>query len=513
MVFFKKIFVLFLGLLFFKAEGQEIFQKTYFDSSYTQSFNDVVTLEDSTYLLAGGHSDSTNNVLLTKIDKTGNILWNKQYRIGRSATAVQILKINNNSFTIVGSASFDSLFSSDYFIMSVDSNGNVAWMHGYSSSYAITAHTIKCLTGGYLTIPTLYYNPLVSRNNLLIKFDDSGNIIWQKEFHKIERMYLVSIAEGIDGSVYMGGIIRDSISSWIGYALLIKADSSGTLSWSKSFLADTSTYNYISSIKIEMTGSISLLGDYFYSNGDSQMFLIKMDINGNILNSSSLNMTNNLFSTTHRFIADNRIGILADHGLIVIDSLNNISFAKGYIVQSGTASISNFVQTNDKGFLLVGASGITPYSAYLVKADSSGDAGCHQGNYPMIILPVSLATSSYPNFLDTTFQFNTYTDYIIDTATLSTTIWCETATEIDESDSKNEIIIQPNPFTSELTVQSSEKIKQIIIYSLIGETVYQKQLTSNQTSAELNLSFLQQGVYFLNVKTNGESWTKKMVKM
>jgi Secretion system C-terminal sorting domain len=84
----------------------------------------------------------------------------------------------------------------------------------------------------------------------------------------------------------------------------------------------------------------------------------------------------------------------------------------------------------------------------------------------------------------------------------------------------NRIKIYPNPFSSKLEIQSSEKLRQIIIYDLLGETVYQKEFTTNKTEEELNLSFLQLGIYFLNLKNtvpasggNGYSYTRKIVKM
>jgi hypothetical protein len=86
---------------------------------------------------------------------------------------------------------------------------------------------------------------------------------------------------------------------------------------------------------------------------------------------------------------------------------------------------------------------------------------------------------------------------------------------IEENSLTTNFSISANPFTETLNV-SNLKIgskTSIIIYNLMGGKIFEKEFSSFKSQEELNLSFLQQGVYFLNVKGNGESWTKKIVKM
>ena len=71
----------------------------------------------------------------------------------------------------------------------------------------------------------------------------------------------------------------------------------------------------------------------------------------------------------------------------------------------------------------------------------------------------------------------------------------------------NQISVYPNPATTALTIQSTNKINQIIITNLIGQTVYT--LTCNTEQVQVNVANLPGGVYF--VKING-SEVKKFVK-
>jgi hypothetical protein len=94
---------------------------------------------------------------------------------------------------------------------------------------------------------------------------------------------------------------------------------------------------------------------------------------------------------------------------------------------------------------------------------------------------------------------------------------CDTLTSIKNNTvSLKDLKIVPNPnngnFSINYTLPQSTS-GTLDIFNTLGEKVFEHELLSNKTSAEFNLSFLQQGVYFLNVKANGEGWTRKIVKM
>jgi hypothetical protein len=84
-----------------------------------------------------------------------------------------------------------------------------------------------------------------------------------------------------------------------------------------------------------------------------------------------------------------------------------------------------------------------------------------------------------------------------------------------KTDANHEINLYPNPNNGIFTLQISkgfEEIKEICVYTIVGNMVKQIQqsLTGN-SSVNLDLRDLPNGIYLIKVKTNNNSWTKKVI--
>jgi hypothetical protein len=92
---------------------------------------------------------------------------------------------------------------------------------------------------------------------------------------------------------------------------------------------------------------------------------------------------------------------------------------------------------------------------------------------------------------------------------------CDTLTSVHELSEQNQINIFPNPFFNKIAFQypqhSKTKIKEVTIFDLMGEIVLNKKIT--QPLYELDLSFLQKGIYFITLTTEKNIFTKKIVKL
>ncbi len=67
----------------------------------------------------------------------------------------------------------------------------------------------------------------------------------------------------------------------------------------------------------------------------------------------------------------------------------------------------------------------------------------------------------------------------------------------------------PNPATSMLTVQSGEAINSITIINLLGQTVYSRQFTFHSKQANIDVSELTTGVYFVKVNNEMRKFLKE----
>ena len=72
------------------------------------------------------------------------------------------------------------------------------------------------------------------------------------------------------------------------------------------------------------------------------------------------------------------------------------------------------------------------------------------------------------------------------------------------------IEISPNPATSAFTITSSSKLKEIKLFSVLGECIYQSEISNSKS--EIDISSLAKGIYFVEIKTEEGIVRKKVVK-
>lgn len=83
---------------------------------------------------------------------------------------------------------------------------------------------------------------------------------------------------------------------------------------------------------------------------------------------------------------------------------------------------------------------------------------------------------------------------------------------VDEIQNDNLISISPNPATSELKIQNAElKIKEIEIYSVVGEKVYQERLTSDIGHRTISVADFPSGMYFVKVFDGEKYYCRKLM--
>lgn len=68
----------------------------------------------------------------------------------------------------------------------------------------------------------------------------------------------------------------------------------------------------------------------------------------------------------------------------------------------------------------------------------------------------------------------------------------------------------PNPTTGKLSFKGKDKIDTVVIFNLSGQKIWQE--TVNATSGQIDLSKFPAGVYLMQVETNGQRGTYKIIK-
>ncbi len=82
---------------------------------------------------------------------------------------------------------------------------------------------------------------------------------------------------------------------------------------------------------------------------------------------------------------------------------------------------------------------------------------------------------------------------------------------VDELSAKEDnLVLYPNPANNKVNIQSSEKIRNIVVYSIAGEKVYTTSV--NEQEASIDTHLFASGIYFIQLETtNGTVISKKLV--
>ncbi|MBI2968980.1 MAG: SBBP repeat-containing protein [Bacteroidetes bacterium] len=83
----------------------------------------------------------------------------------------------------------------------------------------------------------------------------------------------------------------------------------------------------------------------------------------------------------------------------------------------------------------------------------------------------------------------------------------------DENYSENPVIIYPNPTDGQIIIFApGQSIRELNIYSIIGERFYTSSATNTGKPITINISDFRQGIYFLHIRTSDGVVVKKMTK-
>jgi hypothetical protein len=533
-----KKWISFILIVFISVNSfsQVRFQKTYKvrgDCSST-----ITPTSDNTgYFLTVSTADPTisyKDVFLAKLDLNGDTLWTKYYGGGGSKGLGGFYEDSSGNILILGATYGFGMGNEDIYLIKTNDIGDTIWTKTIGNSFRnIITNSIKLVNESTLLLGLTDSIPGLDRNDyVLIKIDSLGNIVWNKCYEG--GFYPGSLGGFIqlnDGSLIMSGSTQ-SYGAGDYDALIIKTDSLGNLIWTKTVggsLGESLQRSVLLNNGIVLSGVTKSFGA-----GGYDLLVTKMDYNGNVIWAKSYGTSTDEYgghiSSTNDggFIISGVQGLLTgssqDILLTKIDSLGNIQWAKKYGGTDVDLGGGGF-QTSDGGFFLFGtrfSASVGSYIGYIIKTDANGISGCNEQNISLItqdITSLLVVGNHTPNvYTDSTLVVKpTQTIVRNDGDNLISNTLCYSVVGVEENEANNKIDIYPNPSTNEITLafeQTYSENTKITIQNVLGQTVYSESFKSNTGNQlkTLDISNLQNGVYFIQLKNQNKIYSTKFIK-
>jgi len=474
--------------------------KTFRGNHGSDVATDIQIIDDSTFILIGYYYNDNSSwnpkPFVLKMDSSGNVIWSKHFlQQSLDHSPVRILVTNKNEYIVLALASPKSNETcySKFFnvpnIIKLNKKGEVikSVLYYIGPEYELEmpyhdASDIICANdSGYIITGSTYFE----RYPYILKIDNELNQIWYKVFKYDNWIYKTNnIIMVDDGYIILG---QGDGRVFVGPPFLLKIDYSGNFQWFKIY--NTSENNEFQTQRLTKNGNLlyfTLARRYWYS-GDSRDFynyiIVCTNLEGNIIwskeigDNKSYNMPNKIFS--------------------FMDTL--------YLIGS---SSTNTLMNNLSP--IVGQTDIE-----LIKIDTSKQYIDQFANIEFHATNLDLKLLNYPiQFCDHTLLSDTTSFVEKDVSFAYDSIQCQTV-EIKEivNNSAKSINIYPNPCSNQIFITENihyNRHVSIQMLDISGKIVITKNLDKLPT--QINVDYLEKGIYFLKVKIDRLIVIEKIVK-
>ncbi len=345
-------------------QGQLVWQKSY-GSLNSDVLKVAKNTRDGGFILGGtsnnsfGISDDAksskryggNDFWIVKLDAYGNQLWEQSYGGKGQDELTSILVLPNGEYLLAGSSNSSAERTTtpnpnskaaaqggmDYWLLRIDSSGQVIWQRTYGGKYndqlttATTTSDGGFIIGGYSNSPASGNKTEAAgafgSDYWVLKLDKDGALEWQKTYGGDKDDQLQVVVNCQDKGIILAGTSASAsgktkkVNNGSGTDFwLIKLDQYGTESWQKTY--NFSETDVLKSVVENPDGSL-LIGGYSGSNAQ-----IDSDFNGDFLALKTAANGEELWSKT--------------------------------VGSDGADMLTKVIETRDGGYVLVGTSDGTP---------------------------------------------------------------------------------------------------------------------------------------------------------
>lgn len=528
-------------------------------------FNSIQQTTDGGFILAGTSNSNisgdktensignTNDYWVVKLDATGNIQWQKTIggtgddglnSIEQTSEGGYILGGYSRS-NISGNKTENNLGESDYWVVKLDAAGTIQWQNTIGGNgNDVLAAAEQTTDGGYILGG--YSDSNISgdkaENSLgyidywVIKLDTAGNIQWQNTIGGGISDQLYTICQTTDEGYIMGGHSYSNISGdktenrmggddyWV-----VKINSLGNIQWQNTIGGNNG--DYLRSIEQTIDGGF-ILGGYSDSNisgdktenklGYQDYWIVKLDASGNIkwqntIGGNDTDVLNSIKQTTNGgFIVGgySESTISGDKtedtfGYWVIKLGANVC-----PVPSTGFQTTNITSSSAKVKWTIRNCAISYTVQYRINGTTSWTTKTVSTNTGLKNLTGLLASTTYQWRVKSKCDVNSYSTYS------PTQIFTTTAMRLSDNieETLSDFKITPNPtsgnFIFEFNSGANQNNGAIEIFNSLGQSIFLNSLSisEGENQKEIDLSKFPSGIYFLNLKTEKETYRQKIIK-
>jgi len=272
-----------LSILKITKTGKQIWRND-FGAGNNSSASGVAELNGNIFTCGNtsrNYLTTKNDILLIKSNSAGDTIWTKTYGGVEAEYGTNIIATSDGNILIAGKTeSFGAGSFGDIYLVKVNTAGDTLWTASYpDQDQEVPFHLMETKNGEYLVTGTNEDNSQY-RELYLLKVSANGHQIWNKKIGPPIWKWGYSTIELTNGELLTCG--KHTVSGY-NQILLVKTDNTGNIIWEKNFGVNNLSEEG-NSVKQNSDGSFTITGTCFdVSTGQTEIILLKVDQNGNEL--------------------------------------------------------------------------------------------------------------------------------------------------------------------------------------------------------------------------------------
>ncbi len=245
-------------LLKLGAGGTVTWKKTYGTSSDSETPSAVRQTSDGGYIVSGSsgliergenYANGPMDVWVFKTDSAGSVIWEYFYGGSGEDASVAMQITSEGGCVIAGySSSFSGQYNYDCWVLKLDSSGALSWQKRYGGSGEDQAADIRQTSdGGFILACTSSSIGGGDNDFWILKLDSLGNIVWQKGYAGSGDDQAKSVVQTSDGGYIVGGDSYNPASYGSDWWVM-RTNTSGGIGTGCSFIFTTSQAGQTTSV-------------------------------------------------------------------------------------------------------------------------------------------------------------------------------------------------------------------------------------------------------------------------
>ena len=276
------------------SQGLVIWERV-FGGTYNEEAYDVIATSDGGYLFIGYSWSFGNNqqIYAVKVDYHGRTEWSKTYGGSMWEVGNSVIEVKGGGYAVTGFSNSPGISSgnTDIILLRIDNSGNQLWMKSYGNkifpNHEWGNDIIQMDDNGFLIVGARDRYEDGKKNILIIRVDEDGNIIWEKELlgDNNENETAYSVSRNISGQFIICSGISSKSDNNIYKPKITIMDAYGNISWERAFSSNSKEYHQFRAIST-YNNDILIVGSSINESsfGDkADVFITKTDAIGNIL--------------------------------------------------------------------------------------------------------------------------------------------------------------------------------------------------------------------------------------